>query len=87
MKPIEIIGKKMIRRSSDDGEIACGHRIGEADALSIVAALEAAGFVIVPRTPTAAMLAVAHRNNHPRDSETWTTMVDAALTEITNGGV
>lgn len=31
------------------------------------------------REPTEAMLSIARRNNHPRDEETWRTMIDAAL--------
>lgn len=31
------------------------------------------------REPTEAMVAEARRNNHPRDEETWRTMIDAAL--------
>ena len=31
------------------------------------------------REPTEAMLAAGRRNNHPRDEETWRTMIDAAL--------
>lgn len=31
------------------------------------------------REPTSDMVAAANRNNHPRDEETWRTMVDAAL--------
>jgi hypothetical protein len=31
------------------------------------------------REPTEAMIAAALRNNHPRDVETWRTMIDAAL--------
>lgn len=31
------------------------------------------------REPTVAMLVAARRNNHPRDGETWQTMIDAAL--------
>lgn len=33
------------------------------------------------REPTDFVLAAAHRNNHPRDIETWQTMIDAALAE------
>jgi hypothetical protein len=33
------------------------------------------------REPTEAMVRAANRNNHPRDEETWRTMVDAALEE------
>jgi hypothetical protein len=80
--PIEIIAKKMIHRASADGEIACGHRLGGSDATAILMAIESAGFVIVPKEPTAAMLAAAHRNNHPRDAETWSTMVAAAVADL-----
>ena len=31
------------------------------------------------REPTTEMLGAAHRNNHPRDIETWRTMIDEAL--------
>lgn len=33
------------------------------------------------REPTMNMLSAAHRNNHPRDIETWQTMIDVALDE------
>jgi hypothetical protein len=31
------------------------------------------------REPTPAMLGAANRNNHPRDEDTWNTMIDEAL--------
>jgi hypothetical protein len=31
------------------------------------------------------MIAAANRNNHPRDEETWRTMIDAALSEQSSG--
>ena len=31
------------------------------------------------REPTELMVAAANRNNHPRDVDTWRTMIDAAL--------
>lgn len=31
------------------------------------------------REPTEAMIGAANRNNHPRDIDTWKTMVDEAL--------
>jgi hypothetical protein len=31
------------------------------------------------REPTQDMVAAANRNNHPRDIDTWRTMIDAAL--------
>lgn len=31
------------------------------------------------REPTEMMLSAAHRNNHPRDIETWQTMIDEAI--------
>jgi hypothetical protein len=31
------------------------------------------------REPTHDMIAAANRNNHPRDEETWRTMIDTAL--------
>lgn len=33
------------------------------------------------REPTEFMIAAARRNNHPRDIDTWQTMIDAALQE------
>ncbi|WAJ27122.1 hypothetical protein [Antarcticirhabdus aurantiaca] len=52
------------------------HRLAFAEAR---AALEAV------REPTDFVLAAAHRNNHPRDIETWQTMIDAALSEADHG--
>lgn len=31
------------------------------------------------REPTEEMISAANRNNHPRDIETWQTMIDVAL--------
>lgn len=31
------------------------------------------------REPTCEMVAAANRNNHPRDVDTWRTMIDATL--------
>lgn len=31
------------------------------------------------REPTQGMVAAANRNNHPRDTDTWRTMIDAAI--------
>jgi hypothetical protein len=33
------------------------------------------------REPTPGMVGAANRNNHPRDIDTWQTMIDAALGE------
>ena len=33
------------------------------------------------REPTGAMVDAANRNNHPRDIDTWRTMIDAAFKE------
>lgn len=33
------------------------------------------------REPTSAMVGAANRNNHPRDIDTWRTMIDEALLE------
>lgn len=34
------------------------------------------------RAPTPDMIAAANRNNHPRDIETWHTMIDVALGRV-----
>ena len=47
----------------------------------LIQTLADAGYVIVPREPTTAMIAAANRLNHPRDEEVWRTMIDAALRE------
>jgi len=57
MTPLEIIAKKMIRRSSEDGEHSCGHRLGESDANAILMALDSAGYEIV-RKPSGDRTAV-----------------------------
>lgn len=38
------------------------------------------------RKPTPEMLAAANRNNHPRDADTWETMIDAALSPSNDDG-
>lgn len=39
---------------------------------------EARAAIAAMRVPTEAMIAAANRNNHPRDVDTWQTMIDAA---------
>lgn len=34
------------------------------------------------REPTRDMISAANRNNHPRDIDTWQTMIDAALGKV-----
>lgn len=50
-----------------------------------ISALEREGFVVVPREPTDEMLSAAHRNNHPRDIDTWRTMIAASSSPKAGG--
>lgn len=45
---VDVIADIIIRRDSEDGEISCGHRLGEQDAKTIINALEVAGYRITP---------------------------------------
>jgi hypothetical protein len=49
LTPQQIIAKKMIHRHSEDGEISCGHRLGDSVAVAIIMALESAGDEIVEK--------------------------------------
>lgn len=35
--------------------------------------------IVAMRNPTREMIGAANRNNHPRDIDTWHTMIDVAL--------
>lgn len=37
--------------------------------------------VLAMREPSPGMISAANRNNHPRDIDTWRTMIDTALRE------